>query len=373
MERKVLLIRRIIYIILFILSLVFISFRGGNLPYMLFFMMVINTVLSYAHILYVFCSIKIFQIIPETGTTKRETVPYHLKLSNEGFIACGTITLHFMKGLSEVKEMEGMGSISLEPGQGMDFYSEILCNYSGTYFVGVDTVEIMDYFKIFRIRFHMPQKARVTVKPRIQNLDYIDFVMENEECRSSGQRGKSGYQIDNEVRKYAPSDNRKLIHWKNSAKRQELMVRNLAEEEISEYAVILDVKIAESDYESRIILCDKLRETMVALVYYIHCSGYHVLSVLDSSFQKEIHSMEDFGELYSRITKYGFEKKEELEGLLPALNRELQEGMPFVVISSNPEEISQGIWDEIRVFRNIHIVDVNLLDVDEMDFQNFKE
>lgn len=367
MENKGLLIRRILYVALFVLSLAFISVRGGNLPYMLFFLMVVNTVFSYAHILYVFYTIKIFQTTPAVDITKNEMVPYHLGLNNEGIIAHGSIKLHFMERLSQVMEQERLGTISLEPGQGMDFHSEILCRYSGIYYAGLDTIEIMDYFKIFCIRFPMPQKMRVTVKPRVMEPKHASFLIE-EEGQGSSQRGKSEHQIDNEVKKYVSGDNRKLIHWKNSAKRQELMVRNPADEEMSGYAVILDANVEDADYESRIIICDKLRETMVALVHYIHSAGYLVYSVLNDSYEKEIYSIRDFDELYRGITKFGFEHQGELDETLFRLNQQMQEGIPFIIISSNPKGISEGIKAQLRVFRNIHIVDVNRMNVDEMDF-----
>lgn len=370
MENKGLRIRRIIYIILFILSLVFISIRGGNLPYMLFFLMVINTALSYAHILYVFYTIKIFQTTPQVDITKNEMIPYHLRLNNEGFIAYGSIRLRFLQNLSEVMEQEKVGVICLEPGQEWRFDSEVLCRYSGVYPVGVDTIEIMDYFKIFRIRFPMPQKMQVTVKPRLIEPSHAFFLLEEEEHGNSSYGSKSEYHLDNEVKKYNAGDNKKRIHWKNSAKKQELMVRNLADEEISGYAVILDANVEEKDFEKKVILCDKLRETLISLVHYIHDAGFFVHSVLDASYEKEVYSFEDFDELHSRIAKFGFEHSVDLDELLFRLNTEIWESVPFVIISSNPKKISQGIQSEIKVFRNFYIIDVNEIDVDEMDLSN---
>lgn len=370
MESKGLLIRRILYVALFILSLVFISIKGGNLPYMLFFLMVMNTVFSYAHILYVFNTITIFQNISEVDITKNETFVYHLRMNNEGIIAYGSIRLRFMDDLSQIMEKDKLGIINLEPGQKMEFHSEMLCKYSGIYYAGVDTIEIMDYFKIFRIRFPMPQKMRVTIKPRMMEPTNISFLLEEEEQEGSSQMGKSEYQFDNEVKKYASGDNRKLIHWKNSAKRQELMVRNPADEEISGYTVILDANMEELDYKNKIIICDKLREITVALVHYIHGAGYLVYAVLSDFFEKEIYSITDFDELYSQITRFGFEHPRGWDETLFRLNREVQEGVPFVIISASPQRISEEIRNELKVFRNIHVIDVNQINVDEMDFQD---
>lgn len=362
MKNKSLFICRLIYMVLFILSLVFISFRGGNLSYMLFSMMVINTVFSIVYILYVFYTIKIYQTIPERRITKNDTVSYNLKVNNESIIAYRAVQLNFMEQLSTINAAADFGCVGLEPGQKINVDTELCCKYSGTYFIGVDTIEIMDYFRIFRIRFQMPQKMKVTVKPRILKLDNISFITEEEECRNSGQKGKSEYRVDNEVRKYTSGDNKRLIHWKNSAKRQELMVRNLTAEEVSEYVVIMDDRVDTRDMTDRIVLCDKLRETVTALVYYIYGSGYSVLSVLGCSFEKEIHSRRDFDEFYNRIIDYGFGRNKEFDKVLLTLNQCTKEDVPFIIISSNPENISQEIMNEAEGIRNLHIIDVSKFD-----------
>lgn len=326
---------------------------------MLFFMLIINVIISIIYILYVFFTIKIYQDIPERRITKKEFVAYNLKLGNESIIAYRDIRMQFMKELSEVKGAEKIGNMVLAPGQVIDVDMELFCKYSGTYFIGVDTIEVMDYFRIFRIRFHMPQKMKVTVKPRILKPETISFITEDEECRNSGQKGQSVYLLDNEVRKYVSGDNKRRIHWKNSARRQELMVRNQTAEEISEYVVIMDGQTGLTDFESKIILCDKLRETVIALVYYIYCSGYNVLSVLDNTFEREIYSQRDFDEFYNRLIDYGFGMKKDFNGLLLELNRKVREEIPFIIISAQPAEICGSTWNEIKCFRNIHVVDVS--------------
>jgi len=311
------------------------------------------------YILYVFYTIKIYQTIPERRVTKEDSVSYNLKVGNESMIAYQAVQLNFMEQLSQVTDAAEFGCIVLEPGQEINMDTELFCKYSGTYFIGVDTIEIMDYFRIFRIRFQMPQKMKVTVKPRILKLDNISFITEEEECPNSGQKGRSDYRIDNEVSKYTPGDNKKLIHWKNSAKRHELMVRNLTSEEISEYVVIMDDRVPVKEMTKRIITCDKLRETMTALVYYIYGSGYNVLSVLGNAFEKEIHSGRDFDEFYNRLIDYGFGRDMKFGERLFSLNQRIQEGVPFIVISACAEEILQQIQNETEGKRNFHIIDVN--------------
>lgn len=357
-------IRRSIYIALFILSLVFISLRGGNLPYMLFFMMAANTLLSILYIIYVFFTLKIYQDIPERRITKYESIPYRLKLYNEGMIAYSSVKLHFMEQLSYVKGAHGLECSGLEPGKRIDADIELWCKYSGTYYVGVDTIEIMDYFQIFRIRFNMPQKMKVTVKPRIIELDNVAFITETEECHNSAATGKNEYLTDNEVRKYMSGDNRRLIHWKNSAKRQELMVRKPMAEEITEYIVFMDGRVGDMNFEDRIMLCDKLREAVIAMVYYIFCREYGVLAILDGEYEKEIFSKRDFNEFYKKMTDYSFDSKKEIEETLSCMDRRLREDIPFMVISSRPEQLQGNTLEEIKNNRSLHIIDVKSVSED---------
>lgn len=363
-----LLLRRVIYGVCVIVSLVFISFRGGNLPYMLFSMMLLNTIAAVVYILYVFFTIKIYQVIPERRVMKQEFVSYNLMLNNESLMAYRDVKLRFMTELSEVKGADKIGCIGMEPGEGMDIHKELLCKYSGTYFIGVDTIEIMDYFKIFCIRFQMPQKMKLTVKPRVLQLDNIAFLTE-EESHNSSLWGVSEYQLDNEVRKYYPGDNKRHIHWKNSAKRQELMVRSKTAEEITEYVVILDGSMGKLGFEEKIICCDKLREVVLSLVHYIYTSGYYARVLLDRVYEREVCSQRDFNELYNRMIDYGFGQEKKMAERLYALNQECEEQVPFILVTSSHSILDENVMNALRNSRDISIINVDLYETIEEIFR----
>lgn len=362
-----LLVRRLIYGVCAVLSLVFISFKGGNLPYMLFYMMIFNTIGAVSYIIYVFYKIRIYQVIPERRVTKQEFVPYNLKLNNESVISFRDVRLTFTKELSEVTDSDKIGCISLEPGEGMDIHKEVFCRYSGTYFIGVDTIEVMDYFKIFRIRFQMPQKMKVTVKPRVLSPDNIAFLTE-EESHNSSLHGENEYILDNEVRKYYPGDNKRHIHWKNSAKRQELMVRTRTAEELMEYVIIMDGNIGKLSFEEKIICCDKLRETVLALANYIHKSGYNTFAVLDDDYEKEILTQRDFNELYEKMIDYRFGQENNISEVIGSLNRNFDENIPFIFVVSNHSGLNSSMIEEMKTYRCVSVINVDLFETTEQIF-----
>ncbi len=326
---------------------------------MIFGMMAVNTLAAVIYILYVFFSIRIYQVIPERRVTKREFVPYNLKLNNESVLAYRDVKLKFLTDFSEVKGANEIGRMGLEPGEGKDIHKELFCNYSGTYFIGVDTIEIMDYFKIFRIRFQMPQKMKVTVKPRVLQLDNLSFLSKAE-AHASSLWGKSDYLLDNEVRKYYPGDNRRHIHWKNSAKRQELMVRSLTAEEITEYVVILDGSMGKIDFDKKIVCCDKLREVLLAITNYIYEAGYYTKVVLDVGYDEAVTTKRQFNDLFNRLIDYGFGPVKNMAEKLYELDSECMENVPFILITSNHSQLDAKVVDELSRYRDLAVINVDL-------------
>lgn len=352
-----------------IASLVLVSFKGGNLPYMLCFALLINTMTQIIYILYVYYTLKIYQVIPKRRVTKCEFVPYTLTLQNESLFAYRDIRLYLTKSLCEVKCAENLDCISLEPGQGINVDGELYCKYSGTYFVGVDTIEIMDYFKIFRIRFNMPQKMKVTVKPRILTMSGLIFV-KDEEAFDSNHFGRKEYRLDNEVRKYYPGDNRRHIHWKNSAKRQELMVRTQMPEEVSEYVVVMDASMKKMPEEEKIICCDKLREATLGIVNYIFTSGYHVYTLLNGVNAREIISHRAFGELFDSLIDYGFGSGNQIQKNLENSLAIYPPQIPIVFVTSRASLVTKELLQRIGESHRIHPINVDHYETVEDLFQS---
>ncbi len=363
-----LLIRRLLYVICLILSLVFISFYGGNLSYMLFFMLLINIIFSLLYILYVYFSIKIYQEITERRVAKQEFVPYRLILNNESLIAYRDVKINFMDQFSEIKIMD-LSCFGLEPGSGQKISGELFCHYSGTYYVGVESIEIMDYFKILCIRFPMPQKLKVTVKPKV--IDPKQMTLAGKETKSSSLWGREIQLPEHEVRKYQSGDNKNNIHWKNSAKRGELMVRNYAVEENPQFLILLNGNIGKRSFEEKIMTCDKLRETLLSITNYCHCAGYFVKIFLDSDEEKEVVSNRDFDHLYQRITDYDFSKESRIKQTAEEIDATYDCETPLIVITAlgksryECRSDENGEAYESKFGRKITVLDVDLYETAE--------
>ena len=371
MDRDNIRLRRILYAGLVVLSLVFLSFYGGNLPYTLFYLLLVNTVVSVAYIAYVYYSLKINQSINEHGVHKGKYVNYGFKVINDGFLACTSVKFNFIDELSTITGKGQLQYLGLESKECVDRQLELLCDYSGTYYAGVESIEIMDYFGIIRIKFPMPQKMKVVVKPRILKISNLNFMKENEDYINSSQFRQDDFTTDNEVRVFQNGDSTRLIHWKNSAKRQELMVRNNAAEESVEYVVIMDGAVMGEDYIDRIIEADKIRETVVAVINYLYTSGCYVNCGLGNSRIKSVNSKSDFKSIYEEISGYTFQVRaqgtDEIYNTVRRVDMECSEQTAVIVVSAYEKPQSVSSFN-----RNVFWVCVNSFDKVE-DFFDLKE
>lgn len=375
MDKKSFGIRRGIYLLLIVISLVFLSFYGGPLPYMVFFALIINMIVSMIYIMYIFNSIRISQDILEHSVDKNQYVKLKFQIGNEGMLAGTSIKLNFNHEFSEVSGCEELEHIGLEPKQYIVKELELLCRYSGTYYAGVDSIEITDYFGIFHIRFEMPQRMKVVVRPRILKIDNLKFLNDNEQQVNSSNYRQDEAVVDNETRLYQSGDNAGMIHWRNSMKMQKLLVRTMSAEEAYDYIVIIDETIRLKDNVERIISADKVRETAIAVINYMYSCGYNIGCAMGHTGIIRMNDQYGLTQLYNRISGCNFVGDNNVSNVIEnaiydtAYSGGVYAGegqQTYIIVSVNPaDECMKGIKDQSE--DNIVWINVNdYQSVDEM-------
>lgn len=373
MDKKSFGIRRGIYLLLIVISLVFLSFYGGPLPYMVFFALIINMIVSMIYIMYTFNSIRISQDILEHSVDKNQYVKLKFQIGNEGMLAGTSIKLNFNHEFSEVSGCEELEHIGLEPKQYIVKELELLCRYSGTYYAGVDSIEITDYFGIFHIRFEMPQRMKVVVRPRILKIDNLKFLNDNEQQVNSSNYRQDEAVVDNETRLYQSGDNAGMIHWRNSMKMQKLLVRTMSAEEAYDYIVIIDETIRLKDNVERIISADKVRETAIAVINYMYSCGYNIGCAMTQTGIIRLNDQYGLTQLYNRISGCNFVGDNNVSNVIEnaiydtAYSGGVYAGegqQTYIIVSVNPaDECMKGIKDQSED----NIVWINVNDYQSVD------
>lgn len=260
---------RILYFCLFFLSLVFVYFYGGKVPYTIFYIMLILPAVSFSYTLVIYLRFKYDQELDKRLVVKGDTVNFIFTISNEDIFLYPYIKVTFCGAETVFANQCRVISFSLVPHSKKSCSFELKCMCRGSYKIGIKTVEIEDFLGIFRLTYKVWEPKVITVYPKIVFLD--SFLLKTDFLSESHSVLNTRYEDMNtvlDIRKYAYGDSLKKIHWKLSAKANDLLVKRYQGTSETNSVLVLDLKKSSFSGEQNVILEDKLIESVVAVSHY---------------------------------------------------------------------------------------------------------
>ena len=311
---------KLLYLFFLIGATILVSCRGGNISYLLFYFALLLPVLAFFYSLYVFYRFIIVQDVSRV-VVKAQEVPYRLLLANEDFLPFTHIRLHFFSDMVRMKPADP-GVISLLPHEEIRVDTKMYCKYRGTYPVGVKSVEVTDFLGLFTIRYPMMSQIRLTARPRIIPLEQLKIVLQEQDPKTSLFPVSRLQDLpDYELRSYLPGDSRKYIHWKNSARAGELLVRKQMPEELFETILFMDLTPqgegmeAKHSMEAKRSMEDNIIEAALSFVhdYYLKNIPIRILFMEDSLREILVDESTGFEPFYDKCAELSFESPYPLE------------------------------------------------------------
>ena len=172
-------------------------------------------------------------------------------------------------------------SFSMAGREKIDFGFDMDMPHIGMYSVGLEQVEIYDFFGVFRCKVPLSGCATAFVTPKIRPMDEIhlsdDILAEADTDTRITVVGGTDY---TGVREYAIGDPMKQIHWKLSAHSREYVTKIQESSRQQEFVVILDFAAAVCDDKEQLMdINDCLIETALSLLEDIsrHDAGFALL------------------------------------------------------------------------------------------------
>lgn len=251
---------------LLVAALVFVSFHGGRLAYMLLYFVIAVPAASLLYTIWVALRFKFYQRIGTAVIVKGEPVDYYFALRNEDKFYYAGIETEFLEDYSKVIGLENAVCYSLPAGEGKEIGTKLCCNYRGEYKVGIRRFLISDYLHLFSIPYRVPEPLSVTVLPRVVPWKYEKEVLEEPEGKLRGRNTRTG-EMDVQVRNYETGDGLREIHWKASGKTGKLMAREREENLRQGLMVFLDLQSREGIDEEQIKYEDEIMEQAVSIVF----------------------------------------------------------------------------------------------------------
>lgn len=143
---------------------------------------------------------------------------------------------------------------------------EMKCKYRGLYYSYLYNMEIYDLFKLFKWKLNLNNKVEFKVYPK-RLIIPTGSALENENPQAI--RFNSFFNNYSEIigtHKYKMGDELKFIHWKNSSKLDDIIVKEFQTETEAANLIVVDLE-SRYDSENDFISGDGIIETSIALAY----------------------------------------------------------------------------------------------------------
>ncbi len=304
--------RKILWLMLWLFSLILLSFRGGAAAYGFFFFCTLVPVICLLYLLAVVLEFSIYQELETKVMTAGEPFSYTFTLQNEGWITISSIRVLMYADLSDVEELPEGITFELLPGESFRFHTKMVCKYRGQIRVGVARLVITDFLKLFTITYKVREPLEAIVDPRIP--DEGEYNWEEEMSKSYRQENRRRKDVpDYAVRAYEAGDSLRRINWKATAANGKLMTRELTGEEQESVTVLFDAgRYSEKPLEY-LPVENHILELMLSLSQHFCLKGQPVtIGWLQKKSEKvepilfEVTTLQEFAYFYEEMKKLAF-------------------------------------------------------------------
>ena len=357
---------RIIFIVLWLLSLAAITFYGGSISYGFFYIMTLIPVFSLLYLLYSFMFFRIYQYTDGRDFVVNDPVPYSFKLTNEFLLPFVGIRVDFFSPFSTINELSSKTEYEMMPGSGITRETTLVCHYRGKYEIGIKEVIVTDYLRLFSITYKNNECKRVTVNPQLVRLKTLgSFQMHAKDSQIKADK------LDIISREYALGDDVRFINWNQTARTQSLMTREKIAEEGNDISLITDLYRAVKDPHIYLPIENKVLELTIAIAMFfceknIGIREWHLKSRASGICQCCVENSQQFATFYKQISSVDFDADNTQEILFSFLmkNEEIM-GSSVVYMVLSGWSLAAGAMADRLAERNINVI-VYLIS-DELD------
>ena len=321
-------VRRCIWGICWLLSLILISLYGGTVSYGIFFGLTLIIPISFLYIFGVWVFHRIYQEIGSRNIVCGQSVPYYFVLKNESWFAFAGIKIFFFSDFSYVEELPDEIEYELLPGEQYRYETSFVCKYRGEYEVGIKEIVISDFWGLFSIKFRVRERKKVIAAPKLIQLDELKSVSDISAMVQKDHLQTT--ELDVVTREYAAGDALKQVNWKATAREGKLMSRRPVGEEKRGIALVFDTKRYSAKPEVYLPIENRVLEIVLALSFFMSKNNtsvsyfYHQEDGQNSIRMGRLDSVGDMAAFYGQMKEVRFDRNTNMG---TDLERILQDGV----------------------------------------------
>lgn len=340
---------RMIYGIVVVVLFIFIYLRDSAMTYTAFYAALVMPLISYGLAVLTRKNVVAKTELVQTFVKKNEPSTYKVTISNNGFLPCFFACAVFDFESLGLESEEKQAFFSLKPFGTFENEAMIRGKYRGVYDVGVKNLYVYDFLGLFRLRTAGQDTTKLIIAPNVITVPAFtaEITTQGETVVKRHMKGHDYSQVP-ELRQYQLTDSYKQIHWKASAKRQELISKDPQEiEQLATVFFINNRRILKS-LELTLSREDKMIDMVVSAMSHCHQLG-HRMSMHTLTWANPIFTT-DFTRLYHDVSALSFEENGEIHQVL---NGYLNTGQVLENIFVFTQEMDRYFIESVQGFKYI--------------------
>ena len=254
--------------------LLFIYLYESPMTYMALYAVLILPILSFLFALFSKRRLLISEILTTDVISKNQKASFQIVIRNRYFLPCISVRVQLFVDEIGLVVSEREKFVSIPSFGQRDLAFEIQGKYRGEYEVGVSELTLHDFLGLFRFKQKHTEKLNLVVTPRILPISALplDMILQETVVSRRNLQGDD-FSTISDLRKYQPTDGYKRVHWKATAKRNELISKNFQATERMATTFFVDNSIIGNSVEQRMAQEDILMEAVVSVMYHCYQLG----------------------------------------------------------------------------------------------------
>ncbi|SKA93429.1 Uncharacterized conserved protein, DUF58 family, contains vWF domain [Caloramator quimbayensis] len=323
-----------------LLFIFFITSRiaGGKIPYLIFNIIFLTFLLSFIWASYIKRKITVFQKYDDKDYYVDDYIEIKSIIDNDTLLPTPQIEVVDKTIKKFSKEEPTTFIFSLMPLCREFTFENFKLKYRGIYELGPLEIKITDVFGIFSWKYKIYSSVNLKVYPRVREINFFSLnSMQSYGTLNTLQKAYEDNTSISDIRKYNEGDNFKRIHYKVSAKKGELYIKNYDMTGSASAFIFLDFnsncflgenskELEERAVESAASIAAYLLKKAVSLNLYVNSSNVYYTSIRDT---KDIKSLLD---ILCEIKPAG---KSEIRDLIEKRIKFIKKGSTLIIITGN--------------------------------------
>jgi len=303
------------YFILTILAFIFALFSGGNLPYSIFYCLLLVLIITSIYIYFVRKSLNIDVVSDKKEIIAGQNNNIIIKVYNDSIFPISYMEVEnsLLKGV--MKKYRG-DIISININSNKFMKNSINISIRGDYRLGSTTSIVSDIFGVFTWKNSYNHNETIKVYPNIYPLNSIKIKGANlrefntKTVMKELNKGPESLETIKNIREYRIGDSYRRINWKVTAKHGKLFVKEYESSESPRIHVFLDLRKDPFSLDKEGVREEDVVEFFLSLINYMQ----------DKSANSQVIIIGENAEVFN------ISNKEHLEGLKTRMVSKYSEG-----------------------------------------------